>query len=593
MPQFSKEFLDALRTRVDSVQVVGEVVSLERSGKNFKGKCPFHQEKTPSFYIYPTDGMYHCFGCDAHGSIIDFVMKTRHLQFPAAVKELAQKAGVALPKSRYPQISEKETKHLQKLFAAVEQANIFYQGTLRSSDKPKSYLSDRGLQPSTIEKFGIGYAPDSFHSLKEKLSHFEEETLLESGLMIKNDKQQSYDRFRDRIIFPIHNTRGQVVGFGGRVLGRDQIPKYINSPESRVFSKRRELYGLHQILQQSMRRQSALVVVEGYMDVVMLSQHGIQNSVAPLGTALTENHYKILHRYCNEVICCFDGDEAGRKAAWRAVLKGFWTLTKDFLIRVVLLPEGQDPDSFVQDHGAEAFQELLNTATPASDYFFDVLTEGIDLESVEARVQVVERALPDIQSIPYSTFRNAMLVRLAETTGLSLENIQSHDSRLRGNYQSSGTNQTGYQRSSSIRVSRGERNVVNILVDEVGWVRRIPEELMKSVRLFRQDSVLCDVITRIRDDNLRNFSELLASYSGTNASGFLENISRTRRPSIRVHDLGDGPIDALESIVVRLEAEYRRKSVPHDASDDAKTAFRRIYKPSKKLDEDDSNASEE
>ena len=588
MVQFSREFLNDLVVRVDAVQLIGERVALERTGKSFKGKCPFHQEKTPSFHVYPDDGTYHCFGCGAHGSVINFVQETQNKTFPEAVEELARMAGMKLPTGRSSRMSDAKLERLNTLYSAMDQGKQFFVEARRTSKSTQEYLRNRGLLPETIDRYGIGFAPDSFSALKSALSHLREQDLLDCGLLIKKDGKESYDRFRNRVMFPIRDTRGRVIGFGGRVLGPDAIPKYINSPGSDVYKKGRELYGLYEA-RNSGHRLEKLLVVEGYMDVVTLAQHGIPYAVAPLGTALTQDQFLVMRRYASEIVCCFDGDDAGKQAAWRALLIGLSCLKERLKIRIAILPKEHDPDSYVREHGSDKFLQMIESAEPAADYFFRELSDGIDLSSVEARVQVVERAIGPIRSIPYTTYRQAMIARLAETSGMTVQDIEAIGRPTTAPNGDERVERREYTRSSSNpdRLTRGERNVLKLLVHDFGLVTRIPDSQLASIRKWKKSSFLFEILCRIRDDHLGNFAELLGSYSGSHEEEVLSRLASLRRPEISGNDVGSGISDALEAILLRLEREDRRKRVPRESSPEAGKVYRDIIKkdnPSKECD---------
>lgn len=578
MPQFSREFLEDLKIRVDAVQLIGERVALEKSGKSFKGRCPFHQEKTPSFHVYPDSGTYHCFGCGAHGSAIDFVQETQNKTFPEAVQQLATMAGMKLPSVGTSRMSDARLERLNTLYSALEQAKQFFIETLRTSKSTQGYLTSRGLLAETIDRYEIGFAPDSFGALKSALSHIKEDVLLDCGLLVKKDEKEPYDRFRNRVMFPIRNTRGRVMGFGGRVLGPDAIPKYINSPASEVYKKGRELYGLYEA-RNSGHKLTKLLVTEGYMDVVTLAQHGLPYAVAPLGTALTHDQFLILRRYTNEIVCCFDGDDAGKQAAWRALLIGLSCLKENLKIRIAILPDKHDPDSFVREHGPDEFQDMIESAEPAADYFFRELADGVDLTSVEARVQIVEKALGPIRSIPYTTYRRAMIARLAETSRMSVQDIENI-----GRFATSHASEQVHTRESKkpaterVSLTTGERNVLKLLVHDIGLVNRIPDNQLASIRKWRKSSFLFEVLCRIRDDQLRNFSELLGSYSGSREQEVLSGIASLQSPEISGNAIGSGIFDALDAILLRLEREDRRKRVPRESSQEAGKVYRDIVK---------------
>ena len=589
MVQFSHQFLDDLRARVDAVHLVGEHIALEQSGKSFKGKCPFHQEKTASFHVYPDNGTYHCFGCKAHGSMIDFVMNTTNMTFPEAVEELARVSGMKLPTNRNSGMSEEQKARYNALHSALEQAENHFRDSLRSSKSTQEYLESRGLQKETIDRYRVGFAQDSFRSLKSKLSHMKDDVLVECGLLVRKEDKEPYDLFRNRVMFPIRNTRGRVIGFGGRVLASDTIPKYINSPQSPVYKKGRELYGLYEARKES-QRLTRLLVVEGYMDVIMLAQHGFPYAVAPLGTSLTSDQFVVLRRYAPEIICCFDGDEAGRKAAWRALMVGFSCLKEGMTIRIVLLPENHDPDSFVRKEGSKEFQSLLDQAEPASDFFFRELTEGVDLNNVEARVKLVERALPPIRSIAYSTYQQAMYGQLSETVKMSINDIHGIGRTERFNSRRTDTESKREDRNQvsahRVKLTRGERRVLEQLVHDFTIVHRISQDLWADIRNWQRETLLFEVICRIQDDKLRNFSEVLASYTGSREQDVLSKIAALPRPEIRGETAGDGPLDALRAIVYRFELKDRRKRVPTEATPEASKVYEDILKEGNASDVD-------
>lgn len=593
MVQFTREFLNDLTIRVDAVQLIGEKVALERAGKSYKGKCPFHEEKTPSFHVYPESGTYHCFGCGAHGSVIKFYQETRNATFPEAVQELARMAGMKLPTGGSRRMSDARLERLKTLYSALDQCNQFFVEALRSSNSTKQYLMNRGLLKETIERYSIGFAPDSFSAMKSALSHIKEQVLLDSGLLVKKDDKEPYDRFRNRVMFPIRDTRGRIMGFGGRVLGSDAIPKYINSPASEVYKKGRELYGLYEA-RNSGHKLTKLLVVEGYMDVVTLAQHGIPYAVAPLGTALTEDQFLVLRRYAGEIVCCFDGDEAGKEAAWRALLVGLSCLKERLKIRIAILPEEHDPDSFVREHGTDEFQQMIESAEPAADYFFRQLSEEVDLDSVEGRVQMVEKAIGPIRSIPYATYRQAMIARLAETSRMSVQDIEDIGRPTTvGSGERVTRRESRRPSSDQIPLTRSERNVLKLVVHDFGHVDRIPESQLASIRKWKKSSFLFQVLCRIRDDQLGNFSELLGSYSGSREQEVLSGLASLRSPEISGDDVGSGISDALEAILFRLEREDRRKRVPKEISPEAGDVYRDIIEEGNATEESDTPTDEE
>ncbi|MBV0934475.1 DNA primase [Marinobacterium weihaiense] len=425
-----QHFIDDLLARINIVDVVDGRVKLKRAGKNYSGLCPFHKEKSPSFSVSPDKQFYYCFGCGAGGNALGFLMEYDRLNFPEAVEELAKLAGMEVPREEgRRQVDHQREQQLKRQFEALEQANAYFQQQLRQSperERAVNYLKQRGLSGQIAAAFGIGYAPPGWDNLMRHFDGVESATALleQSGMVIHNeDKQSHYDRFRDRIMFPIRDVRGRVLGFGGRVLGDDK-PKYLNSPETPTFHKGRELYGLYEARKHS-NHLDRLLIVEGYMDVVSLAQHGIHWSVATLGTATTEQHLERLFKLVPEVIFCFDGDQAGRTAALRALRTTLPVIKDGQEARFLFLPDGEDPDTLVRQEGEDAFTERVTQAMPLSEFFFKSLSEDADLSSMDGRARFSNAALPMINSMQPSLLKQMMLDRICEITGLSLEQLGS------------------------------------------------------------------------------------------------------------------------------------------------------------------------
>ncbi|MDO6563989.1 DNA primase [Amphritea sp. 1_MG-2023] len=421
-------FIDDLLARVNVLDIVEARVKLKRTGKNYSGLCPFHKEKSPSFTVNNEKQFYYCFGCGAGGNSLSFLMEHDRLSFPEAVEELAKLAGVEMPKTDGP-VDHQREQRIKDIYALLEEASAFYQHQLR--DHPHKaiavdYLKNRGLTGQFAARFGIGYAPPGWDNLLKKLAKDEatKVRLEQAGMLInKEDSDRYYDRFRERIMFPIRDMRGRVIAFGGRVLG-DEKPKYLNSPETDTFHKSRELYGLYEArkFNQSLER---LIIVEGYMDVVGLAQYGIGYAVATLGTATTEQHLERLLKMVPEVIFCFDGDEAGRKAAKRALHTTLPVITDGKQARFLFLPEGEDPDSLVRQEGCEQFEQRLNESLPLSDFFFKTLEDGADMLSLDGRARFSNQALPLIDQMQPGILKQMMQEKIADLTGLSLEQLVS------------------------------------------------------------------------------------------------------------------------------------------------------------------------
>ena len=413
-----QSFIQDLLGRVDIVDVVDRHVKLKRAGANYVACCPFHAEKTPSFTVSQAKQFYHCFGCGAHGTAVGFLMEYGGMGFVEAVKDLAQNAGMTVPEVR----SEQAVRRAQQgegLYEVLLRAAQYYRAQLKDAPRAIAYLKQRGLSGDIAKRFGIGYAPEGWQSLAGVFSDYEGPMLAGAGLVKSNDDGKHYDVFRDRVIFPIVDVRGNVIGFGGRVLG-DGEPKYLNSPETAVFEKGRELYGLYQA-RRAIRDAGRVVVVEGYMDVVALAQHGVDYAVATLGTATTPLHVQKLARQSDEIVFCFDGDEAGRRAAWRALENSLAQLQDGKQVKFLFLPEGEDPDTYVRKHGKPAFEALLDRAVPLSRFLLDELASRVDLSTAEGRANCIHAAKPLLKQMQADALRVQLTRELAEKCRLSME----------------------------------------------------------------------------------------------------------------------------------------------------------------------------
>ena len=419
------EFIDELLAKVDIVDIIDEHVPLKKGGANYMACCPFHKEKSASFSVSPHKQFYHCFGCGAHGSAIGFIMEYQGLSFTEAVQYLADRIGMAVPKTRgreeAPEVRQARKKKQQTLEETTEAAAVFYAGRLKQDARAQAYLSQRGLSPEIIEHYGLGYSPDGWQPLAQVFQPYPNTALVESGMVIEKDGKH-YDRFRDRIMFPIRNPRGQVIGFGGRVLDKGE-PKYLNSPETPLFDKGRNLYGLHEG-RAAIKEAGRILVVEGYMDVVALAQFGLGYSVAALGTATTADHIKLLMRQTDSIYFCFDGDRAGRKAAWRALENALPQLKDDKSLHFLFLPEAHDPDSYIRAHGKAQFEDaLLNQSKPLSAYFWDGLSDGLDLNTHEGKAELVKISAPLLAQISAPALGFLLKQQLSELVGIDPANL--------------------------------------------------------------------------------------------------------------------------------------------------------------------------
>ena len=423
-----QSFIDDLLNRTDIVDVVSSRVQMKKAGKNYTACCPFHKEKTPSFSVSPDKQFYYCFGCGAGGNALGFIMDHDNLDFPQAVEELAKAAGMEIPREESGRPHKPRQPTDSPLYPLLTAAADFYRQALKSHPQRKAavdYLKGRGLTGEIARDFGLGFAPPGWDNLYKHLSSdtLQQKAMIDAGLLVENaETGKRYDRFRDRVMFPIRDSRGRIIAFGGRVLGDDK-PKYLNSPETPVFHKGQELYGLFEARKFN-RSLDEIIVVEGYMDVIALAQQGLRNAVATLGTATSEEHMKRLFRVVPSVLFCFDGDQAGRNAAWRALEATLPCLQDGRRARFLFLPEGEDPDTLVRSEGTDAFKARINQhAQPLADYFFQQLTEEADPRSLEGKAHMATLAAPLIDKVPGANLRTLMRQRLSEITGLTSETV--------------------------------------------------------------------------------------------------------------------------------------------------------------------------
>ncbi len=413
-----REFIDDLLVRVDIVDLIDSHVPLKKTGSNYMARCPFHNEKTPSFSVNRKKQFYHCFGCGASGNAISFLMDYNHLDFVEAVEDLASFIGVDVPREQSSHPTTQPPKQdTSKLYEALDKVMLFYQQQLKSNEGKKAvdYLKSRGVSGEIAKKYALGYAPDKWDTLAQIV---DAKQLLDTGMLIQHESGRLYDRFRGRLMFPIRDKRNRVIGFGGRVLD-DSLPKYLNSPETAVFSKSNELYGLPEVLENSSRPER-IIVVEGYMDVIALAQHGIDFAVATLGTATSKRHIEQLFRFTSELVLCFDGDKAGKQAAWRAMEALLPNLKDKRQAKIMQLPESHDPDSLVRAEGLDKMLSRIQSATPLSEYFFATLTDPLNLDTVEGRSTLASEAKPYLETLPPGFFREMMFSQLEELTKSSI-----------------------------------------------------------------------------------------------------------------------------------------------------------------------------
>ncbi len=432
--RISRQFIDDLLARADIVDLIESRVPLKKAGKNYQACCPFHNEKSPSFTVSHDKQFYHCFGCGEHGNAISFLMEFDRLEFVDAIEELASHCGVEVVREENnatPAEHRKQQEVYQQKqddYELMEQISRFYQQQFKQASDKKiaiDYLKSRGLTGDIAKRFGMGYISDAWDGMMKVFSRGGKanQQLVDLGMAIQGDKNKPYDRFRGRIMFPIRDKRGRVLGFGGRVLG-DEKPKYLNSPETRIYHKGQELYGLYEA-KQANKQLTRLVVVEGYMDVVALAQHGVDYAVASLGTSTTTEQLQTLFRTVKEVICCYDGDRAGRDAAWRAMENALPLIRDGFALKFVFVPDGEDPDSLIRQQGQQAFETILDNAVPLSKFLFEHLVNQVDMSSLEGRAALVESFKPYLTKLPASILKDSIINDIANNFGTDREQFLS------------------------------------------------------------------------------------------------------------------------------------------------------------------------
>jgi DNA primase len=461
-----QSFIDELIARADIVEVIDARVPLKKKGREYTACCPFHNEKTPSFTVSESKQFYHCFGCGAHGTAIGFLMEYEHLDFVDAIETLAAEYHIEVPREESADSGSQTRNEKQPLYDVLDQAANLYQQQLRQSDRAILYLKQRGLSGEIARRYKLGYAPDSWNFLLDKLGNNSAniKNLKATGMLIEKSASKRYDRFRDRIMFPILDRRGRTIAFGGRIIDQGE-PKYLNSPETTIFHKGYELYGFYEA-RQALRNLQRILVVEGYMDVVALAQNGIEYAVASLGTATTRDQIQKLFRSVPEVIFCYDGDLAGHKAAWRALENTLAILRDGLSAKFLFLPDGEDPDSMVRKEGREAFESRLLNAIPLSDFLFDNLLQKIDIRSMDGKAGLAKTARPLLAALPESIFRDLMYQRLSELVGVS-------DEKLKGEQ---ATSQPEPKQQQPTPRSRQNRDIKqNALRDAIALLLQHPE----------------------------------------------------------------------------------------------------------------------
>jgi DNA primase len=513
-----RDFIELLLTKTDIVDFISAKIPLsKKSNNNYFACCPFHQEKSPSFSVSQVKQFYYCFGCHAHGNVIDFVMNHERMGFPEAIEFLARQAGMEIPRND-PYIKTEDP--LPALYECLIATATFYQKHLRQSQHAIQYLKNRGISGAIAQQFGIGYAPASWALLLDHLAQTEtdKKKLLQAGLIIKKAEGGYYDRFRDRIMFPIHDHRGRLIGFGGRIIDQGE-PKYLNSPETPLFQKSHILYGLHQALKIH-RTLNHVIIVEGYMDVIALFQHGITYAVATLGTATTGHHLTRLFRYTTEIIFCFDGDEAGRTAAWRALQIVFPVMRDSLQIRFLFLPDGEDPDSLIRKEGQALFEERLLSATSLSAFFFQVMNRQEDTTTLESRAKFATVALSYIKQLPPSLFQDMMLEELGKRTRIDIPALKK---QIKHPTQKALTAAMPSSSSPTVKISPVIEQAVSLLIQYPSFAYTI-EESLPNITL-PGFSFFVQLIEIIKENNTMTAGAVLEYWRGKEEAQWLAQIA--------------------------------------------------------------------
>jgi DNA primase len=603
-----QSFINDLLARIDIVDVIDSRVSLRKAGRNHVARCPFHEEKTPSFSVNGERQFYHCFGCGASGTALTFLLEHDRLDFVSAVEALAALAGVEVPREHSNRPPEPDHR---AHYALMEQAAAYFRHALRKhpeGGKAIAYLKARGITGVTVRDFGIGYAPPGWDGLRSALASAAQNDLLTLGLLVDGERG-AYDRFRDRLMFPIRDSRGRIIAFGGRVLG-DEQPKYLNSPETPLFHKGRELYGLYEA-KRAVRRLERLLVVEGYMDVVSLAQAGLPNVVATLGTASSAEHFDRLFRVVPEVICCFDGDRAGREAAWKALQIGLPALKEGRQLKFMFLPDGEDPDSLIRNHGRAAFEAQLVRAITAGEFLFQRLASGLDLATMDGRARLGELALPYIDTVPPGVLHEVMFGRLAEMTGLSRASLQRsatvRGTPQHGSPQGRAAERGGAPQGRGAALGPGERNDHRPRgrpkQQDAAQTRRLADELLamivqhpeflkdldphrKARLLGMEDCVLVRVIRFLTEQDESDTAALLGYWTGEADHEMLVRLA-DRRFLLDADALKVEFSDAVDRYLQLLSKAYRqvlmrgmRENADESQSKDVLEQWQQLIRPS-------------
>lgn len=503
-------FIDAVLQRTDIVELIDSLVPLKKRGHNYLACCPFHNEKTPSFNVVPKKQFYHCFGCGVSGNAIGFLMAFSRLEFPEAVEQLANRAQLEMPQTDQSYVKTTAPKNLHKLLAEVDK---LYQQALKQEPGAIAYLKGRGIDGQTAKDFHLGYAPSEWHFLERRLPTAKQ-SLIDTGMLIEKDDGKVYCRYRDRITFPIHNRKGDIVGFGGRAVLPEQTPKYLNSPETVLFQKNRELYGLYQVIEKQ-ENPACIILVEGYLDVISLHQRGFPVAVAALGTAVNGFHLQSIAKYTKEVLFCLDGDRAGRDATWRAIEQYLPKMDAELAIRIVQLPDGEDPDSCIQKLGQSGFQKYLDEALPLSDYLLMKYAEGLNMSQSSGKAQLLQKGEQLLKTVPSSAFKELFMIALSRRTGVSIDRI----ARFK-------TNDKPLEQKAKTKIRRTPmRLAIALLLQNPELYEKNQTHMHRLLENTTIEPLLCELIEHIRRHPDTNTGRILEAFREHGASSVLLSLA--------------------------------------------------------------------
>ena len=572
-----QNFINDLIDRTDIVDIIDSYVPLKKTGKNHNACCPFHDEKTPSFSVNQDKQFYYCFGCSASGTAITFLMEHLRMDFVEAIEDLASRAGMEVP--REPGSSFDQTNQSAKLYSLMESATKYYSNQLKNNkNNIFNYLKKRNINKETAVEFELGFAPPGWDNLITNLGESKEliEELLDIGAIIKNDRGNYYDRFRDRLMFPIRDQRGRVIGFGGRVLN-DETPKYLNSPETRIFQKGRELYGLFQA-RKSTKNLSELYIVEGYMDVIALAQFGIKNVVATLGTAATIEHIEKMFRITNKLIFCFDGDVAGERAAWRALENSLPFLKNSKQVYFIFLPSKEDPDTFVRKNGKDAFisPKML---TPLSEFLFNSIGDNINLEVLEGRSEMINKTLPYLAKLPYDPYKDIIIKELSKITHYEIDDI--HKQLSISNKNDSVEKKVGKKGKEKNKGIEKVRWLIRCLLHQPSLALDIKSTSSLSALNSTGINFLCELIELIKKTPNITVAKILENWRNTKFEARLCELASEEDEFKEIGVTNEVFADAIGSLIETHQKEFetfKTKNSPLELSEEEKLKYREMQK---------------